>query len=79
MDADDIWRCAADLPEEWYEGDRDGLNRLVEALHRRRGAIRRLITEFRKVNRNPFPMWRDSPRRVDFAVAREDEGFQIRL
>ena len=43
MDAHTIWRCAADIPEEWYEGDRDGLNRLVEALHHRRGAIRKLI------------------------------------
>src|SRR3984957_4782377 len=23
MDADTIWRCAAEVPEEWYEGDRD--------------------------------------------------------
>ena len=30
MDAHTIWRCAAEIPEEWYEGDRDGLNRLVE-------------------------------------------------
>ena len=22
MDAHTIWRCAADIPEEWYEGDR---------------------------------------------------------
>jgi hypothetical protein len=29
VDADAIWRCAVDIPEEWYEGDRDGLHRLV--------------------------------------------------
>ena len=23
MDAHTIWRCAAEIPEEWYEGDRD--------------------------------------------------------
>ena len=61
MDLDTIWRCAADIPEEWYEGDRDGLNRLVEALQHRRGAIRNLITEFRRSSRNPFPSWRESP------------------
>ena len=33
MDPDTIWRCATDVPEEWYEGDRDGLHRLVEVLH----------------------------------------------
>jgi hypothetical protein len=55
MDADAIWRCAVDIPEEWYEGDRDGLNQLVEALHYRRGIIRKLITEFRTSTRSPFP------------------------
>ncbi|MGA7847699.1 MAG: hypothetical protein WCA13_01230, partial [Terriglobales bacterium] len=32
MDAHAIWRCAADIPEEWYEGDRIGLERVVETL-----------------------------------------------
>ncbi len=68
MDADAVWRCAAEIPEEWYEGDRDGLNRLVEALHHRRETIRRLITEFRKSTRNPFPSWRDFSRCVDSDV-----------
>ena len=68
MEADTIWRCAAAIPEEWYEGDRDGLYRLVEALHRRRGAIRNLITEFRKSSRNPFPNWSESP--ADSAMPR---------
>jgi len=48
MDAQAIWRCATDIPEEWYEGDPEGLDRLVQALHQRRGAIQNLITEFRK-------------------------------
>ena len=60
MDAHAIWRCAADIPKEWYEGDRDGLDRLVEALHQRRRAVRNLITEFRRSSRNPFPNWRES-------------------
>ncbi len=60
MDLDTTWRCAAEIPEEWYEGDRDGLHRLVEELHHRRGAIRKLITEFRRSTRNPFPNWRES-------------------
>ena len=61
MDLDIIWHCAAEIPEEWYERDRDGLHRLVEALHHRRGAIRNLITEFRRSSRSPFPNWRESP------------------
>ena len=60
MDAHTIWQCAADIPEEWYEEDRDGLDRLVETLHYRREAIRKLITEFRRSSRNPFPNWRES-------------------
>ena len=66
MDADTIWRCAAEIPEEWYEGDRDGLNRLVEALNHRRGAIRNLITQFRRSSRTPFPNWFES--RADSAM-----------
>lgn len=55
MDANEIWRIAADIPEEWYEGDRDGLSRLVEALCNRRVIIRKLISELRESTRNPFP------------------------
>jgi len=60
MDTDTIWQCAAEIPEEWYERDRDGLERLVETLCHRRTAIRRLIGEFRRSGRNPFPNWRES-------------------
>ncbi len=60
MDARDIWRCAAGIPEEWYEGDRVGLERLVETLCNRRPTIRKLIGEFRTSSRNPFPNWRES-------------------
>ncbi len=64
MGSDTIWRCAADIPEEWYEGDRDGLHRLVHELYRRRGLIPRLISIFRESARNPFPNWREPcPRR----------------
>lgn len=61
MDGQSIWQCAAEIPEEWYEGDRDGLDRLVETLQHRRGAIRKLIGEFRRSSRNPFSNWRESP------------------
>jgi hypothetical protein len=59
MDANEIWRLAVDVPEEWYEGDTDGLHRLVETLYARRSVIRRLVKEFRESNRNPFPNWHD--------------------
>jgi len=76
MDADTIWRCAAEIPEEWYEGDRDGLNRLVDALHHRRGAIRKLIGEFRRSSRNPFPNWRDSPADSSIPIAAGDRSLE---
>ena len=76
MDADTIWRCAAEIPEEWYEGDRDGLDRLVEALHHRRGAIRKLIGEFRRSSRNPFPNWRESPADSAMPLAARDRSLE---
>jgi hypothetical protein len=78
MDSDAIWRCAADIPEEWYEADRNGLHRLVEALCSRRPLIRRLISIFRGSARNPFPNWRDVAPFVDLSSARRDEAVEIR-
>jgi len=69
MDSDAIWGRAADIPEEWYEGDRDGLHRLVDELYRRRCLIRRLISMFRESARNPFPNWSDSWPRVATRMA----------
>jgi hypothetical protein len=77
MDADTIWRCAAEIPEEWYEGDREGLHRLVEAIYNRRPIIRGLISEVRRSSRNPFPHWRDSPTSADLPTVKWDEGVQI--
>jgi hypothetical protein len=57
MDLGNLGRYAAQIPEEWYEHDIDGLNRLIETLYRRRSIIRDLISDFRKSNRNPFPNW----------------------
>ena len=59
MDSDVIWQCAADIPEEWYEGNREGLEKLVEALFSRRYTIRKLIRLFRESGRKPFPNWQD--------------------
>ena len=57
MSCDAIWRCAADIPEEWYDGDREGLERLVETLYHRRQIIRRLISIFGETQRKPFSNW----------------------
>jgi hypothetical protein len=42
-----------------YEGDREGLEQLVERLSKRREIIRDLITGFRQSPRQPFPNWKD--------------------
>jgi hypothetical protein len=76
MDSDAVWRCAAEIPEEWFEGDQDGLNRLVEALHNRRGTIRKLITEFHRSSRNPFPNWRESPEGSAMSLAVSDRSLE---
>lgn len=60
VDAEAIWQCAVDIPQEWYEGDRPSLERVVEQVCKRRTSIRGLITDFRRSNRNPFPNWKDS-------------------
>jgi len=78
MNSDTIWRCAADIPEEWYEGDREGVHRLVETLCSRQVIIRQLISIFRESARNPFPKWRDAPISFDLSSPRRDEAVQIR-
>ena len=57
VDASDLWGFARDIPEEWYGGDNEGLERIVETLSQRRNKIRKLIEEFRCSSRNPFPEW----------------------
>jgi hypothetical protein len=57
MDITDLGKTAAEIPEEWYEHDSEGLTRLIEALYARRSRIRELITGFRNSTRNPFPNW----------------------
>jgi hypothetical protein len=63
-DIDQLWSCATGLPEEWYEGDRSGLERLIEGLSRRRSGLHDLIDHVRRSSRAPFPDWQDEVRLV---------------
>jgi hypothetical protein len=63
MSMDEIAGCAEDIPPEWYEHDDDGMNMLVQELEKRRKRVRRLIEEFRKSTRSPFPNWREDGER----------------
>src|SRR5215469_13749211 len=56
----DIWRCAEPIPPEWYEYDRNGLERIVETIYQRRIKIRDLINSFRTSSREPFRNWREN-------------------
>jgi hypothetical protein len=60
----ELWSCASGLPEEWYEGDRTGLERLIQQLYLRKSFVRDLIDAFRRSSRMPFPNWKDGLRVV---------------
>lgn len=68
MSISEIANCAEDIPPEWYEHDDDGMNMLVQELDKRRKKVRRLIEEFRKSTRSPFPNWRDESERQTVPV-----------
>jgi len=56
-----IWEIAGTLPPEWYEGDAEVLEGLVNKLIERRSRVRELITTFRESSREPFPNWNKKP------------------
>jgi hypothetical protein len=57
LEARSLWEIAETLPPEWYDGDVEALEELVEKLVRRRSLVRDLITAFRESSRQPFPNW----------------------
>ena len=57
MGAQPVWEIAETMPPEWYDGDVEALERLVEKLIERRSGVRDLVTEFRESSREPFPNW----------------------
>jgi hypothetical protein len=49
---------AAQIPPEWYGGDWNELERLLERLYRRRERVRELILSARNSGREPFSNWK---------------------
>lgn len=49
---------AARIPPEWYAGDWNALQRLLETLNSRRKRVEELILSARNSGRDPFPNWR---------------------
>ena len=60
LEAQRVWEIAETIPPEWYEGDMEALERLVEKLMARREGIRDMIASFRESSRQPFPKWNGS-------------------
>jgi hypothetical protein len=60
MAANEIWQLATDIPEEWYEWDKDGLNRLVETLYTRRSTFTNSSAPFAIPVGTPFRTGRKS-------------------
>ncbi len=63
MDAQRIWEIVEIVPPEWYGGEVEVLEQLVEKLFARRSRVRDSITEFRESSRGPFPKWEGKGRR----------------
>jgi hypothetical protein len=57
MEEDVVWSLAGELPPEWYGGEWDELQKLVQRLIERRRTVRELIEDFRTSTRRPFPEW----------------------
>jgi len=57
---DALWKIADAVPPEWYGGDPQTIEELMEKMLQRRPQVRELITQFRDSNREPFPHWGNS-------------------
>ncbi len=62
--AETIWKIAETVPPEWYDGDLESLEVVVEHLVRRRARVRELIDGFRESSRLPFPNWGQAKEKV---------------
>jgi hypothetical protein len=50
--------AASAIPPEWYDGNQEALERLLEQLFRRRNLVRDLIVSAWKSSAQPFPNWK---------------------
>jgi hypothetical protein len=60
LSPDALWAVAEAVPPEWYGGDLNRIERLMETLLTRRAKVRELITAVRHSHRAPFPNWNSS-------------------
>jgi hypothetical protein len=57
LDAAAFDEAASGVPDEWYDGDLDALEKMLEQLERRRKLVPELIRAAWKSSRTPFPNW----------------------
>ena len=53
-----LGEVASQIPPEWYAGDWDAMEKLLERLDRRRARVRELLLSARNSGRDPFPNWK---------------------
>jgi hypothetical protein len=58
LDDEVLGEIGSEIPPEWYDGDYDSLERLLEQLGRRRRCVPDLLLDAKKSHRQPFPNWR---------------------
>ncbi len=59
-----LWELGKNIPAEWYDADRIGLEKLLLQLIDRRSRVRELILSFKNCSRNPFPNWKEKASRT---------------
>ncbi len=57
LDEEVLGEYGSEIPPEWYAGEFDELERLLEHLARRRARIPDLLLDAKKSYRHPFPNW----------------------
>ncbi len=78
MEPSTLWQIAEAVPPEWYGGNPDSIERLMEQMLLRKSRVRNLIRSFRDSDRVPFPLWTGSTRvsvPQAFAEVRYSSGF----
>jgi hypothetical protein len=59
IDEHAIWKCAAEIPAEWYDSDTDALARLLGTLNRRRERVRELLWAAQRSSKDFLRNWID--------------------
>lgn len=54
---DQLLACARDIPPDWCDEDRQGPQRLMEALYLRRRKLRQAVIDAKNSAAKPFPQW----------------------